>query len=55
MTDGGSATEVPNIWDRARMGKIDSSKQHRITRKIAAYLVKDMRPYVTVESEYFRY
>ena len=56
MTEGASSTpKVPNIFDRARMGKLDETKKHRITRKIAAYLVKDMRPYSTVESEFFRY
>lgn len=46
---------LPTVWERARMGKMDTARQHRITRKIAAYLVKDMRPYSTVESDYFRY
>ena len=58
MANAGDSTtpkSLPTIWERARMGKMDTARQRRITRKIAAYLVKDMRPYSTVESDYFRY
>ena len=56
MIEGTSSTpKVPNIFDHARMRKLYETKKQRITRKIAAYLVKEMRPYSTVESEFFRY
>ena len=36
------------------LGKLNPTKQHHVTRKLAAYLVKDMRPFSTVENKYFR-
>lgn len=50
----GQSKSTISIWDRARMGKLDHARQQRITRLMAAYVVKNIRPFSTVQSANFR-
>ena len=48
------SSTLPSPWERAKLAKLPSSKQHKITNAIVYHIIDDMRPFSTIESKSFR-
>ena len=49
-----SARPIITPWERAKQAKLPSHRVHQITKAVVYHLVKDMRPYSTIDRPGFR-